>query len=226
MQNILPPFDEFLILERETLEFIGSNFCKWRATSHIGNHVQISLSRLHDKKLAFDTFWDVKHEGRDCRVYIGGTAHSSSDGINRLSYYICFCQGRESNTCSILRKFHFDYTSINEDAKRKHPYFHLQYGGKLSPALAKWGLSTEHIAPLRPEISEPRLFFMPISLALAFNIVLHEFPTEETEKFRKDGSWRAIVRRNEESLLIPYYEKCLAGIRQPRKTLFDYAYVS
>ena len=66
---------------------------------------------------------------------------------------------------------------------------------------------------MHPWLSEPRIFFWPMSLALLIDMALHEFPDQNSAKFRAENYWRGLVRRQEALVLRPFYEKCVEVIR-------------
>ncbi|MBE3039632.1 MAG: hypothetical protein IMZ62_12585 [Chloroflexi bacterium] len=76
-------------------------------------------------------------------------------------------------------------------------------------------------------LSEPRLFFWPMSLALLLDAVLHDFPDMKSSNFRRTDEWRGIVRANEGLLLGPFARKCAEitsdrlGRRQVLADVFD-----
>jgi hypothetical protein len=77
-------------------------------------------------------------------------------------------------------------------------------------------------------LSEPRIFFWPMSLALLIDMALHEFPDQDSAKFRSDSYWRGLVRKQEKLILRPFYEKCVEVIRDTKeenRTLADAFYV-
>ncbi len=57
-------------------------------------------------------------------------------------------------------------------------------------------------------LSEPRLFYFPMSLALLINIVLMEFPDNKNKEFIATDEWRSVIRKNENLILRPFFEAC------------------
>jgi len=133
---------------------------------------------------------------------------------------------------SLLRKFHFDVTAraAGEGARRQeHPMCHLQYCGGIIPLMKELGFRQSQLEQMHERLSEPRIFFWPMSLALLVDMALHEFPDSKSAQFRKQPEWRNIIRANESFLLRPFHEKCVAIIRnvdKQRKTLADEFYVA
>lgn len=129
-----------------------------------------------------------------------------------ISYVLVVCRIRSKHP-SILRKFHFDINSGTDPNRRQQqPMSHLQYCGGVFPYLGKLGLQKAQLQQLHMKLSEPRIFFWPMSLALLIDMALHEFPDPRSEKFRATSEWRGIIRASEKLLLKPFYEKCVEVI--------------
>jgi hypothetical protein len=52
-----------------------------------------------------------------------------------------------------------------------------------------------------------------MSLGLLIDMALHEFPDQASLKFREDTYWRGLVRDQEQLILQPFYEQCVAVIK-------------
>lgn len=145
-----------------------------------------------------------------------------------ISYALVVCRIR-SKRPSILRKFHFDIvTTKSSSRKQEHPISHLQYCGEMIPFMGERGLSHSQLQQLHPNLSEPRLFFWPMSLALLIDMALHEFPDAASKKFRSSPEWRKIIRENERLLLQRFHEKCaeiIADRGERERTLADEFYI-
>lgn len=139
------------------------------------------------------------------------------------SYYMAICKV-ESTPHRLIRKYHFDYILPGLVRRQPHPVFHLQYAGELSPRLLRLNLEHNHMDTW---LSEPRLVFMPMSLALLVDIVLKEFPDERTEKVIERSGWRDLIRKNENLLLAPYFRCCnlfLSGNKTDHLFINDFCY--
>ncbi len=137
---------------------------------------------------------------------------------------------RARNEFTILRKFHFDVTVRNKEPTgllQNHPRFHLQYCGEMLPYMSQMGLREGQLDQLHPWLSEPRIFYTPMSLALMLDMSLREFPDAASAKFRSTGEWRGIVREHEALMLSPFFQKCVEVINGsgPVRTLADEFYV-
>ena len=169
--------------------------------------------------------WPVMHEsggGQLFWIYVGGLVECC-DGVVNASYFLCVARdGDEGGPKRVLRKYHFDFADPAGQRTRPHPMFHLQYPGTLPPDLTP-ELDDGHMDGW---LEEPRLFCGPPSLAMVLHTAFREFPDEHTERIRKDGYWLgAILRRDQECIWRPFYEKCVS-LMDDRKIVLDEAYGS
>lgn len=137
---------------------------------------------------------------RPCTAHIGALMKAKKDDYEILTYYFMICDSK-----TVIRKFHFDYTPENIEKRIPHPVFHIQYPGELSDHLLSLNLAHAH---LECDLSEPRIPFMPMSLALTINLIFKEFRNEQTHKAIQDPTWRELIKTNENLLLHPYFIKC------------------
>ncbi len=141
-----------------------------------------------------------------------GCIISEQDGkIEELSYYIALCKLNKAGKNTLIRKYHFDYARSGKKHRQPHPVFHIQYPGELSPRLSSI-IRDDH---LNPWLSEPRLCYAPMTLALVLNLVFREFPSEVSTKIIERAEWRDLIRNNEDTILKPYYYKCNQFITSP-----------
>jgi hypothetical protein len=95
--------------------------------------------------------------------------------------------------------------------------------------MGEMGPSQAQLEQMHMELSVPRIFFWPISLALLIDMTLHEFPDIRSANFRATPEWRGIIRENEALLLRPFYQGCVDVIvdnAHQNKTLADEFYVA
>lgn len=138
----------------------------------------------------------------------------SESRYENVSYVLAVCRIR-SKGLSIVRKFHFDVTGGGGSTparRQQHPMCHLQYCGGMLPLMTEIGLRKTQLQNMQMNLSEPRLFYWPMSLALLIDMALHEFPDARSESFRATSEWQSIIRDNETLLLRPFYEKCVEVI--------------
>ncbi len=164
---------------------------------------------------------DLTIDGKCGSAHIGAVITTTKNSYDHLSYDIALC-----NDTKWIRKFHFDYSPENIKKRGRHPIFHLQYPGELSKHLLKLKLQHDH---LDSSLSEPRISFTPMSLALTINLILKEFPDERTHQAVEDKTWRELIKTNEAVFLAPYFKRCNTFFLTPsNNTLFtnDFCYGS
>lgn len=150
---------------------------------------------------------------------------------SNVSYCLAVCRIRAKRP-AILRKFHFDVTvssGVAHARRQQHPVCHLQYCGELIPQMSEIGCGQAQLEPMHPSLSEPRVFFWPMSLALLIDMALHEFPDPGSKKFRETTEWRSLVRSQEDLILRPFYQKCvdvIVDVRKNHRTLAEEFYVN
>lgn len=141
-----------------------------------------------------------------------------------VSYSLSICD-LECKNPKLVRRFHFDYDLSSVKTNQSIPIFHFQYAGELSPYLKKLGVSNQH---MNPELSEPRVYYQPVTLALLLNLVFNEFRNEITNKILQTPEWFALIKANEEKVLKPYYKYCNEFLQSAKndKKLFtnDFCY--
>jgi hypothetical protein len=146
-----------------------------------------------------------------------------------ITYCLSVCRIR-SNRLTVLRKFHFDVVGEAAETRRQqHPQSHIQYCGEMVPYMVALGCRETQLDQMHPWLSEPRIFYWPMSLALLIDMALREFPDQNSAKFRADSYWRGLVRSQEALVLRPFYAKCIQVIANAggkNMTLADAFYVS
>jgi hypothetical protein len=155
--------------------------------------------------------------------------------FTNVTYCLSVCRMRAANPraqLTILRKFHFDvavHSAPTSPQLQQHPRCHLQYCGEMVPYMTTVGCRSTQLDQMHPWLSEPRIFFWPMSLGLLIDMALHEFPDSDSAKFRSDSYWRGLVRKQEALVLRPFYEKCVEVIKNNKganQTLADAFYIS
>ncbi len=193
----------------------------------------------------FHSYFDVWHAPMDrrkaggeiqgkrkpnVRLTVSARIELNKNALTNVTYCLAVCRIRSTRVI-ILRKFHFDVavgSSASERRSQRHPRFHLQYCGEMVPYMATIGCRETQLGQMHPWLSEPRIFFWPMSLALLIDMTLHEFPDQGSAKFRADSYWRGLVRSQEALVLRPFYEKCIEIIvdrNGENRTLADAFYV-
>ncbi|HHF3010433.1 TPA: hypothetical protein ACPJ06_003300 [Vibrio diabolicus] len=113
----------------------------------------------------------------------------------------------------VLRKFHFDYDSKNDDDIK--PKFHLQYGGNFEEDYLK--LDSNIYYQLCSPIDTPRLPQQPYDIIMLLDFILREFKLKGNE-IAKESRWNEIVVQSEKLWLKPYYENLLARLNCGSRT--------
>jgi hypothetical protein len=96
------------------------------------------------------------------------------------------------------------------------------------PYMTTLGCRETQLEQMHPWLSEPRILFWPMSLALLIDMALHEFPDQRSARFRADSYWRGLVHNQEDLMLRPFCEKCVDVIVNGAggsRTLSDVFYV-
>lgn len=203
-----PTPKNILDCEVETLQFIKDNFFNYPDFSKLATDAYNYLPKVKTAgklKFEFESELQIRINGKQGFAYMGSTIKVVDENqFDDISYYVAICND-DIPQKRILRKFHFDYTSPQSPQRQPHPFFHLQYGGKLSLKLQNENLEHQHIDAW---LSEPRLCYTPLSLALLINMILKEFPNEINSKVIESSEWRDLIRKNENLLLAPFYKIC------------------
>ena len=164
---------------------------------------------------SFESSFTILLDGKPGTAYIGANIvlKNGDKSYDFVSYYLAICRMNGAENV-VLRKFHFDYAEPDNSHRQPHPVFHLQQPGKLTRCMEAAGHNIEN---LYPWLSEPRLPYCPISLALLINLTFREFPDEKSLKFIERGEWRSLIKKNERIMLEPYFEECYKFINNRRK---------
>ena len=222
----MPTYDKFVKLENTTLKLLHDRLSQLKILAHTAGFVKQCWNYNHQSLFRFGFHWNVPYMDKRCRLFLGADVRKQENGnyIANTSYCMCLVEGTDRPN-KVLRKFHFDYVTARPDQRQAHPRFHLQYCGGFVPAMSALGVSEELMNDLLPDVSEPRIFFRPMTLALLMNIAFHEFPGGEIDEIRKRGEWRNLVRENEKVILRPFYSKCANLAGRDNAVFFDWVYV-
>jgi hypothetical protein len=242
--DVYPKPSALIKSETKVLAYLMTNPYIKETHTDFARHASESYERSRNSKRGFEfaSHLDIWH------TEIGGQKRSRKQRVNvrlilaslvvsagpkdyaQITHCLSVLRCRAGGRYTILRKFHFDVAVGNNRAKgrlQRHPRFHLQYCGEMVPYMSEIGLRTAQLDQLHPRLSEPRIFYTPMSLALMLDMSLREFPDAESMKFRSTGEWRGIVHEHESLMLRPFFENCLDVIDQsgPIQTLADGFYL-
>lgn len=224
LADVYPKPDDLVRNEKKTLEFL-------KDSSYLRDHYpelsrDADLAFYQSSSFDFASHIDVNHNSHYRRILFGGFIKLDNQGsYDNISYYMAVCRDAKSPS-NILRKFHFDLALPDKIRNHPHPLFHLQYCGKLSNRLEKKGFSVDH---MESWLSEPRLSYNPLSLALLLHCIFREFRDEVTHKIAYRPEWQILVKKNEDLLLRRYYKvssKFFTKEKRKTKLFNDFLYVS
>lgn len=215
-----PPPAELISSELGVLRFLMTNTYITEMHATFAENAKRDYNRNKSKPIGFDFFsyFDVYHSempGKalkpNLRLVVAALIQLNGDRTySNVSYCLAVC--RRKAKFPILRKFHFDVTVTNrggQPRRQQHPVCHIQYCGEMIPGMNVMGCQDEQLKQMHPSLSEPRVFFWPMSLALLIDMALHEFPDRHSLSFRGSSEWRGIVRKQESLVLRPFYQKCV-----------------
>jgi hypothetical protein len=242
--DVYPQPSALIRSETKAAEYLADNPYIKEVHADFARHASECYQRSRNSASGFEfsshlDIWHTQMGGRpnsarrpaNVRLVLGSLVQlrGKRDYAN-ITHCLCVLRLRAGGQYTILRKFHFDVTAGNEEPGgrlQRHPRFHLQYCGELLPYMKQLGVRTTQLKQLHPSLSEPRIFFTPMSLALMLDMTLREFPDPASAKFRATGEWRGIVREHESLVLLPFFEKCVEAIKQtgPTETLADQFYI-
>lgn len=180
--------------------------------------------------LKFISHLDVGHERGSLMVVVAGLIERNGrNKFTNVSYFVAVCKKTSKNKAVVMRKFHFDICGEAGGRRRQEaPVSHLQSPGSFHEYFTSLGCAESQFRQGYDWLSEPRIMFWPMSLALLIDLILHEFPNRESIVFRRDPIWRKLVRDNEALLLKPFHQLCfetIADRHNHQQTLADVLYV-
>lgn len=194
--------------ELETLQYIKDSDVFQSYYTTIASDASVSYFQLrHAPSLNFSSNLDICLDQRSGKMGCAdiGLVIKTRDGRYEQVSYSLAIHSKDNTRYRLLRMYHFDYALPGATSRQPHPVFHLQYAGGLFGRLRNLPIQHAH---LDAWLSEPRLFFMPMSLALLINIVFKEFPDKNAIEVIERSEWRDLIRKNENRLLIPYFRCC------------------
>ena len=219
-----PDPKKFIDNEKRTLKFIYDKKIFKKAMPELFSQLDEYLYHKimsSQKGVDFETQFEISWDKKELKIHIGAIIESNEDNqYTDLSYYLMIC---DISRKRILRKFHFDFSAFEKVCRLPHPITHLQYAGELSKYLQTYEYEHDH---LESWLSEPRLFYQPMTLALLLNMILNEFRCEEFNNIIERKEWREIVRSNENRILEPFYNRCHHFFSNRKNNLFtsDFCY--
>jgi hypothetical protein len=223
MDACLQDTEAVLERERQTLLWVRNKATKIQRLFELSRSAEDACRRF-DKHAGMGVYlrWQVTSEEHNhFWIHVGGLIQVSDGAIDNMSYYLCVTRASDaSDVQRHLRKYHFDYANPRVRAKRRSSVFHLQYPGKLPGELKGDDFDDETEERMDAWLEEPRIFYLPMSLALLLHLAFREFPDQYTNRLCEDGEWQSIhVHRDQQCLILPYLEKCVEVAASPKKKL-------
>jgi hypothetical protein len=225
-------YSEFIKNELYTLNvlsgftFMAQNFSDLYSNALEFHSTYYTLSKknqINNKPFSFGTHFDLNIEKAIRRFTIEcQVLPNFSMATYVLGIFIDNCEDQPH----VIRKFHFDY-AIPIKGQEAKPVYHIQYGGKATPKI-QYGEKENEV--LNPWLSNPRISYTPMSLALLLDSVFYELKehNESANGIIERDEWRQLIKRNEEKILKPYYKKVTdflnGGKYKPEFLLRDFCY--
>ena len=209
--DFFPSPKDIINNELNTLVFLKNDpkICEtYSSLSNSASTYYDKYYRPNPQYFRFESQIPINYESKRSGIAFLGVVINASDKstFEQLSYSLAIIDDFENK---IIRKYHFDYDLPKPQDIQPHPVFHIQYGGKLSETLENITKSRRiDISNLDVWMSVPRIYNMPMSLALLINIVLQEFPNEFNMKLIQKNEFRDIIRQNEKLLLKEFFRSC------------------
>ncbi len=198
--------DKFLKREKKLIEYLKSRNC----VPAIAKAAGVASTMFGSRGYTFEATWSATNYGKEMDITIAGMIEIGPKNSFSL-YTYCFCVLQNNK---IMRKYHYDYETQTNGSK---PKFHLQYGGKKLPSQE----SVTGFTAIESGLSEPRLFYTPMSLALVLDQAFLEFPDDKTERIRKDNNWMGHLNTAQKEVLAPFFGRCLEKITNKERLYFD-----
>ncbi len=207
LSDAFPSPKDFKENELKTLKFlsddkiVGERFPLLQSDSRTSYH-QYKASTTNT--LSFETYLEAssQDDSKDRAIFFGVDIRANGSFKN-LCYYIAVADSNDKSR--IQRKYHFDFVPEGTQTRTPHPIHHMQYCGKRSALLEKHGCSINH---MNPEVSQPRLSYLPMTLALVINLILLEYQCENTLRLLRDSQWRNLIKKNEKFVLETFFINC------------------
>lgn len=181
-----------------------------------------SNNLVNDPKqgMSFYLSWTIPDENYNYDIltmHVGVTINLVNSVVSDASYFF-FVTANDM----VIKKIHFDYTCPCNNRNSPQPLFHVQFPGEL-PSCLENELCIDH---LFPKVSEPRVIYFPMTLALLLHIVFSEFPSIDTDKIKDESYWLSKhIKRDEVNVLRPFIKTQLTIIDNG-KSLLESIYVS
>lgn len=216
---------ELIKLERQSLTLLAHCKALQELSRGISNDAFVALAKLDGfvkrkspgPLVEFESYLDILHSKRNLRVFFGAyVATASKTEFENVSYYVSMFDTDESR---LLRKFHFDFDAGKSRRPEKKPYYHLQYGGKITPLMKSHGIGADSDTEISSWLEQPRLIFFPMSLIALVAIILKELQPSVAANVFGDAAWLGHLRHSEKAMLKAFHQQC-AHVLNGKESLF------
>ncbi|MCI0581650.1 MAG: hypothetical protein L0227_01945 [Chloroflexi bacterium] len=114
----------------------------------------------------------------------------------------------DSSGRRVMLRYHFDLANPGQPG----PRFHIQAGGNAPPEELCW---------LHEAVAVPRIAHHPMDVMLACEMIAANFYDEEGRRALDDTTVAGALRESQRSLLLGYYEGCLAALNSGTSLLMS-----
>jgi hypothetical protein len=149
-------------------------------------------------------------------------------GNTLISYCWVIGKAGMNGQCEGLRKLHFDVEPMASSNEPK-PVFHMQFPGRVWPALNAVGYSPNAFEFLNPKLDKPRIPSLPTSLSILAHTALLEYVSTDSRiaTFVCSSEWLAAVKSSEEYILKTFLDHSLTWLNKVtnrKKSLISHFY--
>ena len=213
ISNQYPQPNDLKNLELKTLDFLRNNpkvnSCFPTVSAHADKIYKFIKYQCTTKiKINFEVDFEISISGKPSQIFVGSwiSSNQKGDSFECITYYFAIADDNQQ-PYKLIRKFHFDH--VFENNAQSLPVYHLQYPGEQSGYLKKKCETKKYEKFLNPWLSEPRLSYQPMTLALIFDLIFRDFNYKNNfNNLINDKGWMGIIRKNEELVLGPFYSNC------------------
>ncbi|HTB22626.1 MAG TPA: hypothetical protein VK914_07970 [bacterium] len=230
MKNYFPAVEDVYNLELRTLSFLGkssrirdispefmrsadqaSSILRGRKKSILNSHSKDEIQMI-DFEASFDS---TSVRGKTYHVHLGADVRVRASKFSQVSYFIAVAENGK-----LFRKVHFDLAQEPGARAPLKPSSHFQIGGELSTTLRSQYSESEYSKLLQPDLSEPRVFFFPVSLAFSFLILVRDFRVSDFAALSGDEEFRKLMLTCEEKMLTKFVTELKSKLNDKTDSIF------
>jgi hypothetical protein len=226
VRSTFPTVEDVYDLELRTLSFLGKNSRIRNISPEFMRHADQASTVLRGRRKAifgsrgrdeiqmidFEASFDSAPVGnKTYRVHFGADVRVRASQFSQVSYFIAVAENG-----SLFRKVHFDLAQEPGARPPLKPSLHFQIGGELSNGLKSQYSEETYSTALQPGLSEPRIFFFPVSLAFSFLILVRDFRALDFTELCGDQEFRKLMLSCEEKLLTKFVTELKSRLSDSR----------